>query len=267
MKTKIFKYLGAGIGAVVVGMVLMFGASKVVYPAISQLVGLAVAESATKWNNVRDASVGDNLTSGILAMSLYMWDGTNFDRLRGSIANGILVDVTRVTGSVTVIGTATDNTTNSTAKLPTIPCRANAAAPSWTEGFMVPCSVDLAGGLRTSGGGSSSPVEGATLLNSQTVSVANTALTVTLTGAASQRVHLYRISRVTCTPAGIATIQINDGATPIWGSNAGVPTFPLSMEETWPVGLTGTTAANLAVVIGSCGTGNQSVIEVQADRF
>lgn len=46
-------------------------------------------------------------------------------------------------------GIASDNTANSTAKLPVIPCVANASVPSWTEGRQVPCSVDLAGSQRT----------------------------------------------------------------------------------------------------------------------
>lgn len=43
---------------------------------------------------------------------------------------------------------AADNSTNSTAKSPVIPCRANAAAPTWTEGNQAPCSVDLSGNER-----------------------------------------------------------------------------------------------------------------------
>jgi len=50
----------------------------------------------------------------------------------------------------TVIGTQSDNSADSTAKLPTIPAKANAAFPNWTEGNQVPLSVDLTGNLRTS---------------------------------------------------------------------------------------------------------------------
>lgn len=48
-------------------------------------------------------------------------------------------------GTQTVQGASSDNTTNSTAKVPTIGGRANAADPAWTEGRMVPVSTDLAG--------------------------------------------------------------------------------------------------------------------------
>ena len=70
--------------------------------AITNIAGLAVAQTSTLWNNVRDGAAGDNLTSGILGTVIYMFDGTNFDRARGDTANGLDVDVTRVQGAVTV---------------------------------------------------------------------------------------------------------------------------------------------------------------------
>ncbi|HDK42890.1 MAG TPA: hypothetical protein ENG87_05905 [Candidatus Pacearchaeota archaeon] len=91
------------------------------FAAITQISGLAVAQSNFKWNNVKDAAQGDNLTNGILANSLYLYDGTNFDRIRGDTTNGIDVDVTRVSGNVTVISndTPTDSYTTPTDALST----------------------------------------------------------------------------------------------------------------------------------------------------
>lgn len=54
-----------------------------------------------------------------------------------------------ITGSVT--GSATDNTANSTAKLPVMVAVAATAAPTWTNGNMVPLSVDTSGALRITG--------------------------------------------------------------------------------------------------------------------
>ena len=54
--TKWIKYIGGAIGGVVAGFAIMFGGSQIVYPAISQLVGLSVASSATAWNNVADGA-------------------------------------------------------------------------------------------------------------------------------------------------------------------------------------------------------------------
>lgn len=64
-------------------------------------------------------------------------------------ANGFLLTAgSGPSGAVSIVGSAADNSTNSTTKLPTIVARANAAAPSWTEGRQVPQSVDLSGNTR-----------------------------------------------------------------------------------------------------------------------
>jgi hypothetical protein len=91
--SKWLKYIGGAVGGIVAGCILMFGGVKVVYPAISQLVGLSVAQTATLWNSVADAAKGDALSSGIMAVNCYMWNGLTFDRCRGTITNGLLVDV------------------------------------------------------------------------------------------------------------------------------------------------------------------------------
>jgi hypothetical protein len=100
-KTKWIKYVGGIIGGIAAGVVLMVGATKVVYPAISEVIGLSVAQSSTIWNSVADGAKGDSLGSGILAQSPYLWNGISFDRQRGSITNGALVDVTRLNGTIT----------------------------------------------------------------------------------------------------------------------------------------------------------------------
>jgi hypothetical protein len=54
-------------------------------------------------------------------------------------------------GYVKVSGSSLDNTTNSSSKLPVLPARANASAPTWTDGYMVPLSTDTSGALRVTG--------------------------------------------------------------------------------------------------------------------
>jgi hypothetical protein len=98
---KWYKWAIGTIGAFVAGAAIMLGGVMVGNTAISQLVGLAVAQSATLWNNVADAAKGDALTNGILAESLYLYNGTTFDRARGDITNGLDVDVTRLPGATT----------------------------------------------------------------------------------------------------------------------------------------------------------------------
>lgn len=88
--------IGATIAAVVLTLLMVtFGKS-----AISETVGLAVAQSSTLWNGVADAARGDGLTSGVLASGTYMFNGLTFDRMRGSPSG----DANAATGLQAVVG-------------------------------------------------------------------------------------------------------------------------------------------------------------------
>ncbi len=106
MKKMVFKY----VMLFLISLTILGGASLLVYPAIQQIAGLAVAQSSVRWNNVKDGAAGDNLTTGVLASALYLYDGTNFDRVRGD-----------TNGNLSVIGTETptDTLTNPTDALHT----------------------------------------------------------------------------------------------------------------------------------------------------
>lgn len=86
------------VGAISIAVLLTLGITTFGKTAISDVAGLAVAQTTSLWNNVRDAAVGDNITNGILATSVYMFNGTAFDRVRGDTTNGLDVDVTRMPG-------------------------------------------------------------------------------------------------------------------------------------------------------------------------
>lgn len=68
---------------------------------VTQIGGLAVAQSGTQWNRLKDASQGDTLTNGIGVFSPYLFNGTNFDRQRGTIAGGAEVNLKSFGGGVT----------------------------------------------------------------------------------------------------------------------------------------------------------------------
>jgi hypothetical protein len=110
-ESKWIKYVGGAIGGIVAGFIMMVGATKIVYPAISELVGLSVATSATTWNSVIDAAKGDSIGNGVLGQSPYLWNGVTFDRQRGSITNGALVDVSRLNGTITSADAYANQTT------------------------------------------------------------------------------------------------------------------------------------------------------------
>lgn len=67
---------------------------------IQNIMGLAVSTTTLTWTNLNDAARGDALTNGILVNNPYLWNGTSFDRARGTTANGMAVDVTRIQGTI-----------------------------------------------------------------------------------------------------------------------------------------------------------------------
>ena len=78
-----------------------------VWAAISNISGIAVQGSSIQWNNVKDASQGNALTNGLPATAVYGYNGTTWDGMPGTTANGLDVDVTRVQGTVTIAGATT----------------------------------------------------------------------------------------------------------------------------------------------------------------
>lgn len=81
---------------------LILGMAFVVFPAaVTQIAGLAVAQSSTKWNSLKDMAFGDANSSGSGLFTPCLWNGVTCDRARGSIANGQQVDVTRIGGATT----------------------------------------------------------------------------------------------------------------------------------------------------------------------
>ena len=68
----------------------------------------AVSTTILAPNRVKDAgNLDDNITKGMLAVGPLVYDGTNWDKVRGDTANGIDVDVTSISGTVTMTGNIT----------------------------------------------------------------------------------------------------------------------------------------------------------------
>ncbi len=137
-------------------MVLLLGSTMFVRSAIQQIAGLAVAQTATRWNNVQDGSAGDDLTEGLIAVTPMVYDGTNFDRPRGDIANGIDVDVTRISGTTTTAGdnTPADGYTNPTDALDVHALNAHFNGTTWDRVYHS-FSQSVAGITTDAGGGTS----------------------------------------------------------------------------------------------------------------
>ncbi len=233
------------VGALVAGGAIMLGGVMVGYPAISSLVGLAVAQSATVWNNVIDAAKGDGQGSGILGMSPYTYNGVSFDRVRGDIANGIDVDVTRLSGSITPVDAYANPTT---------------ANQVWSLGGL------FNGTTWDRWRGQVSTVQGVTLFNTQTTGAATTAVVVTLAAAAGQRAHVYSVEGRCNTAANTSSITMTDGGTTVWSTAVAEVLAVSNFVRQWSTGFTGTTNSAVVITLAACAAGTGTLI-VQADRF
>lgn len=127
-----------------------------------------------------DADALANETTTAVHGKCYLYNGATWDRCRGAVATGLLVNVSNasitvaqgsppwsvapdgtiwtltgsspnvnVTNTVTVQGAKSNNNTAPGAtNVGTLPCIANAAAPTWVEGNQVLCSSTLTGDTR-----------------------------------------------------------------------------------------------------------------------
>ena len=110
-------------------------------------------------------AIANQTTTSVHGMG-YMYNGVTWDRIRGAIATGLLVNVSNaslaVTGTffqatqpVSIAGTVSiQGVKSNNAVVPgannngTLPCVATAAAPAYTDTFQVACSITLTGDTR-----------------------------------------------------------------------------------------------------------------------
>jgi hypothetical protein len=77
-----------------IATVLGLGVTMLAFPAsITQLAGLAVAQSSTQWNSLKDMAQGDGQQNGVMLASPCLWNGTTCDRQRGTISGGATVSL------------------------------------------------------------------------------------------------------------------------------------------------------------------------------
>lgn len=196
-------------------ILLLLGAAIVAFPAsITQLAGLAVAQSTTQWNALKDMVQGDAQVSGVMLQSPCLWNGASCDRQRGTITGGATVSL----GSTT------------------------AAPPSFT------------------------PVQGVTLQNSTQTSAANTAQTITLTGASSTRINISFVE-VFASAAAVCTLTIVDSATTVFSHPLTTQTSAAPLiVNLGSTGLSISTASTATVNVGACGAAVTSTLNVVASR-
>lgn len=102
---KITKVAGITSAIIITSFCLVLLISPTLRGAITQISGLAVAQTSIQWNNVKDAAVGDGISNGLMASGNYIFNGTSFDRLRGtggSLGISTVGATTFTTGQITV---------------------------------------------------------------------------------------------------------------------------------------------------------------------
>lgn len=80
-------------------------------PTTTSIAAMNMIYNGSTWARWKDdTAFGDDVTSGIPSVALRVYDGTNYDRLRGDVTNGMDVDVTRILPgtSATSLGKAED---------------------------------------------------------------------------------------------------------------------------------------------------------------
>lgn len=103
-------------GWLLIAFVLGIGITAIAHPAaISQLAGIAVAQTSTKWNSLKDLAVGDGQQNGVGLFSPCLWNGTSCDRQRGTIAGGALVS--QAASGTAFFAVKRDNITTSSVNL------------------------------------------------------------------------------------------------------------------------------------------------------
>lgn len=200
-----FNVLGTGTaGTAAAGVVTIQGIAGMTAVSISGTVtanigttnGLALDTTLTKLTISPGTALGSNtlaMVGGSVTTAAPTYTTGTINNLSLTTAGALRVDgsastqpvsgtitANAGTGNFTVIGTGTDNTTNSTAKLPVLVGVATTAAPTYTTTNMVPLSLTTSGLLRVDGSGVTQPVSGTITANIGTSG--SLALDATLTG-------------------------------------------------------------------------------------
>lgn len=123
--------------------------------------------------------------------------------------------------NVVVVGTATDNTANSTAKLPALVAVATTAAPSYTNTNMVPLSTDLTGALRITGSISASNPSVSTTGSAPPASATYVGGSVTTSAPAYSN---GQMSALSLTTGGLLRVDASGTVQPISATSLPLPT-------------------------------------------
>lgn len=227
---------------------------------ISHLYGFTAIGGPPVWNRLqqRDPATSIGVVSG-LATSPMLRSG--FGPNDKSLGDGITQAVTTGIQNIVPYGVSTGGALNRTYQAGFIGVTPNTCAGCQISTPYV--LVDPAAPAWRAWAGQ--PVQGTgTLTNSQTVSAADTAVSVTLAAAANTRSHIYKVTARCST--GTSNLAITHGGTTVWSTGA-TEVGTVNFREEWATGLTGPVNSAAVITLAACGAGNTGTLIVQSDVF
>lgn len=125
---------------------------------------------------------------------------------------------------------------------------------------------DRAQGSAAQGALVQGPLQPAITKNSETTSAANTALTVSISAVATQRIYLSALAARDSAGSCSLTVKDGVGGTVIWSTDGSFISTTLRTVD-WPVPLASTSGNGMDIVVSACGAGNTSTLDVQASQL
>jgi hypothetical protein len=222
-------------------LILVLGVSLATYSAVTQVAGLAVAQSGPgQWVNVKDAALGNGLTNGILAAGLYTRNASGtFDIMQGQ----------------------GDNSANpATGKIPVLPCVATSTSNVLTNTNVASLHCTLNGELTTS------PLQLGVLGNATQTSGANAANTLANAAVAGTRFNITYLEAY-ASAAATCTLTIQDGGATVYSHALTTQTSAAPLQINFgSSGITNTVGNAMQVSISACGGAVTSTINQVASR-
>ena len=278
------KTFGKLTAACAIAFTLLAVSVYVVPAAVQGVMGLAVAQSSKVYNDVKDYAAGDGIVKGILDAGCMFWNGSSGDRCRGTITNGLLVDVSRMPGSSQTPADAFANpsTFQGTWALPGLfngttwnrhrdVTIGDGVAPAGIAANSLYVADSIIAGSSTynriRGVGGNVQVMNtqgrAGTVTQQSVSAANTAVSITITGFANVLTVLNGVDAYCSAGTSSITVARSTGPTTIWSTPATAVGTTLFSKE-WPVPMTSTvTGDSFTVTLAACGAANTGTLMVR----
>ena len=235
------KRLQYGAILTVSALILVLGVSLATYSAVTQVAGLAAALAGQgQWVNVKDASLGNGLTSGILAVGQYTRNAA---------------------GTFDIVQAQGDNSANpATGKAAVLPCTVSSGTLVVATGNVTSLHCTTNNDLTVS------PLQLAALGNATLTGGANAASTIANAAVAGSRWNITYLEAY-ASAAAVCTLTIQDGGATVYSHAISTQTSAAPLQINFgSAGITNTAGNAMQVSISACGAAVTSTINQVASR-